>query len=232
MSCRQGVASLASRTLFPGHLLHLGFEICLAAASCCWPQKENLALIWVSSCSGWSGSAGETVPGHRSDSQLVFFLRTRRTIRSSNLIISGGLVRAYSAASAVLDAAVAAALRPRGVGTGRGCGVTGVLENPLTASFLYKNTRKKLLTMLVPTRSLAWIALLDLSPGGDRDIGFGGVYHLWILHKICRRGGIVLPHLRAGRKTYCPSITCESHGAYGNSCAKLWQEWNTAARNM
>lgn len=59
-----------------------------------------------------------------------------------------------------------------------------------------------MLTELVPTRSLAWIALLDLSTEGNRDVGFGGVYHLWILHKICRQGGIVLPHLRAGRKTY------------------------------
>lgn len=64
-------------------------------------------LVWV------CGRSCTRVSKHRSDSQLIFFLRTRRTIRSSNLIISGGLVRAQSAASAVLDAAVAAALRHR-----------------------------------------------------------------------------------------------------------------------
>lgn len=60
----------------------------------------------------------------------------------------------------------------------------------------------KFLTKLVPTRSLSWIAFFDLSLEGNTDIGFGGVYHLWIFHKIYGLGGVISPQLRADRSVY------------------------------
>lgn len=81
---------------------------------------------------------------------------------------------------------MAAALQQRGLGMGSICELVDALENALAAVFLYKNTCKISLPKLVPTRSLAWIAFLGLSPEGNTDIGFGGVYHWWILHNIYR----------------------------------------------
>lgn len=81
---------------------------------------------------------------------------------------------------------------------------------------------KESLTKLVPTRSLAQIAFLDLSPEGNADTGFGGVYHLWILHKTYRQGRDCLATSQSGQEYVPPSVICESHGAHGNSHAKPW----------
>lgn len=72
--------------------------------------------------------------------------------------------------------------------TGRLCGAADGLENALAASFCIKKSCKNILTKLAPTRRLAWVAFLELGLGGNRDIGFGGVY-LWILCKFYRHEG-------------------------------------------
>lgn len=80
---------------------------------------------------------------HQSDSHLIFFLRTRRTIRSSNLIISGGLVRAKPAASLVLDTAWLGPCSTERRGNRQPFCSAGVLQNALGASSLYKYIFRK-----------------------------------------------------------------------------------------
>lgn len=60
-------------------------------------DHRNTTWLWFEfhlAVAGLCGSNWTRASKHQSDSQLIFFLRTRRTIRSSNLIIFGGLVRA------------------------------------------------------------------------------------------------------------------------------------------
>lgn len=54
---------------------------------------------------------------------------------------------------------------------------------------LYKNICKKILTKLVPPRSLAWIACLDSSSDGHTDTGFGGASRLCVLYRLYRWEG-------------------------------------------
>lgn len=91
LSHRQREACLAS-PLSSGHLLYLGFEMSvLLTTEVKLGFDLSFILQWLVSVCGRNWTRASK---HQSDSQLIFFLRTRRTIRSSNLIISGGLVRA------------------------------------------------------------------------------------------------------------------------------------------